>query len=270
MERKRMDGGLPVTSQFFKEKLCGITRSAERVWPCKPPTGLQDLASPKRACKKVVAVVPAYNESHYIQSAVRAIKKFVDDVIVVDDGSNDDCGALAEKAGATVLHHAINMGLGFTLRTGVEAAIRDGADVIVTIDGDGQHDPSEIPVLLKTLLDDKLDVVIGYRPPGKDMPALKKIGNQGIFLLEKMLFGAEVVDTQSGFRAFRASAWPALKWESDRYAVSSEIVKNIGQNRLRFKEVPIKTIYNEKYKGTSVFDGLKIGAHMLWWKIGGR
>ncbi|MDP2717890.1 MAG: hypothetical protein Q8P02_04055, partial [Candidatus Micrarchaeota archaeon] len=77
-------------------------------------------------------------------------------------------------------------------------------------------------------------------------------------------------DTQSGFRAFRASAWPKLRWESDRYAVSSEIVKNIGLHRLCFKEVPIKTIYNEKYKGTSVFDGLKIGARMIWWKIADR
>jgi UDP-N-acetylglucosamine---dolichyl-phosphate N-acetylglucosaminyltransferase len=140
----------------------------------------------------------------------------------------------------------------------------------LTVDGDGQHDPTEIPFLVNTLLDNGLDIVIGYRPPGKNMPTLKKLGNQGIFFLEKTLFGANVVDTQSGFRAFMAKAWPKIKWDSDRYAVSSEIVKNIGQNRLRFKEVPIKTIYNDTYKGTSVLDGLKIGAHMLWWKIGGK
>ncbi len=217
---------------------------------------------------KVMAVVPAYNESRYIQQSVEAIQNYVDKVIVVNDGSRDDTAEKARKTGATVLTHIINMGLGFSLRTGAEAAVKDGADVIVTIDGDGQHDASEIPKLVKVLEEENLDIVIGCRPQSKDMPFIKKAGNLGIFIIEKTLFGAEVVDTQSGFRVFRASAWPKLRWNSDRYEVSSEIVKNIGLNRLRFKEVPIRTIYNEKYKGTSIFDGLKIGGRMVLWKLG--
>ncbi len=215
---------------------------------------------------KVFAVVPARNEEKHVAGVVKAARKFVDEVIVVDDGSRDSTAETAKRAGAIVLSHPVNMGLGFSLRTGAEAALKLGADAIVTIDGDGQHDAEEIPKLLRALAAGN-DVAIGTRHEKKDMPFLKRLGNRFIFEMQRVLFGSSVRDTQSGFRAFKASAWPKLCWNSWGYAVSSEIVKNVGLHKLRYAEVPIKTIYREEYKGTQVIDGLKIAITMVFWRL---
>ncbi len=218
---------------------------------------------------KITAIVPAFNEEKNIRKVVEQTAPYVDEVIVVDDGSKDKTGAIAKESGAVVATHIVNMGLGFTLATGAELAIKRGADVIVTIDGDGQHDPTEITHLVKTLVDEKLDIVIGARKFDTNMPFYKKLGNTTIYTMQHLLFNSEVKDTQSGFRAFRSEVWPKLKWTSNRYAVSSEIVKNIGVNRLKFKEVEVKTIYNDDYKGTSIFDGARIVTTMISWKLKG-
>ncbi len=220
----------------------------------------------KKTRVKVFAVVPARNEEKHVAGVVRGTRRFVDEVIVVDDGSDDATAETARREGAIVLTHPVNMGLGFSLRTGAEAAIELGADVIVTIDGDGQHDASEIPKLLRALKEGN-DVAIGTRHEKKDMPFLKRLGNRFIFEMQRVLFGTHVRDTQSGFRAFEASAWPKLCWNSWGYAVSSEIVKNVGLHELRYAEVPIKTIYREEYKGTQIIDGLKIAVTMVFWRL---
>ena len=218
---------------------------------------------------KVVAVMPVYNEEKTVGGVIRQVKKYADEVVAVDDGSRDDSYAAAERAGAVVLKHVINMGLGFTLRTGCEKAVRMGADIIITIDSDGQHDPKEIPKLVSELKKNRLDIVIGYRPPSKSMPFTKKFGNWLIYNSSKVFFGVDIKDTQSGFRVFTKRAYQKIKWNSSRYAVASEIVMNIGKNKLKYKEVRIKTIYGNKFKGTTVIDGLKIFLSMLWWKIRG-
>ena len=105
--------------------------------------------------KKVIAVIPAYNESKYIGDVVRETRKYVDEVIVVDDASKDNTGEIARRMGAVVLRHCINLHKGATLKTGCEAAIGLGAKIILTLDGDGQHNPDEIPQLLEKL--DKFD-----------------------------------------------------------------------------------------------------------------
>jgi glycosyltransferase involved in cell wall biosynthesis len=216
---------------------------------------------------KVVAVMPVYNEEKHVGRVIRETRKYVDEVVAVDDGSRDKSYLKAEKAGARALKHIINMGLGFTLRTGAEKAVKDGADIIITIDSDGQHDPAEIPKLVRELKKNKLDVVIGFRPPDKNMPFTKKLGNWIIYKASKTFFGVDIKDTQSGFRVLTRKAFEKIKWDSARYAVSSEIVMRIGKQKLKYKEVPIKTIYGDKYKGTNVIDGLKIFISMLWWKM---
>ena len=105
---------------------------------------------------KLFAVIPAHNESAHIKNVVMGTKKYVSKVIVVDDASKDDTFEIASKAGATVLRHIVNLGLGGTLKTGCDAAILLGADAIVTLDGDGQHDPSEIPKLLDAMKRNKI------------------------------------------------------------------------------------------------------------------
>jgi glycosyltransferase involved in cell wall biosynthesis len=216
---------------------------------------------------KIVAVVPAYNEEKNIKKVVCETKKYVDEVIVVNDGSVDKTAEIARESGALVVNHIVNMGLGFALMTGSEAAFRRGADIIVTIDGDAQHDPREIKKLVKTLVEENLDIVIALRPPDKNMPLVKRIGNSLLYLASKALFNVDIKDTQSGFRAYTVETYKRIKWKSLGYPVASEIVKNIGQKKLKYREVEVKTVYPNKYKGTTVVDGIKIFLSMLWWRV---
>ncbi len=112
---------------------------------------------------KIVAVIPCLNEEHFISDVVFKTIKHVDKVIVIDDGSKDSTALLARDAGAKVISHTFNQGAGAATRTGFEAAIKYGADIVVTLDGDGQHNPDEIPLIVKPLLDGKADLVIGSR-----------------------------------------------------------------------------------------------------------
>ena len=159
------------------------------------------------------------------------------------------------------------MGLGFTLATGCEAAIKRGASIIIHVDGDGQHNSSEIPKLVRTLIDTKVDIVFGCRPQDKTMPFVKKLGNEIIYQMSRLMFKIDVKDTQTGFRCFRSDVYDKIKWKSSRYAVASEIVKNVGLNKLKYKEIEIKTIYLDNYKGTTIIDGIKIVIDMILWRF---
>jgi len=215
---------------------------------------------------KTVAVIPAYNEEKYVGDVVREVKKYVDSVIVVDDGSRDNTSKEAGRNGAITLRHIVNMGKGFALQTGCEKAISLG-DLIVVLDADGQHDPAEIPGMIRALQEEGLDMVIGARPTDKNMPAVLKVGNWWIKSLSRFLFRIRAKDTQSGFRVFTKDAYGKIAWTSAGYFVETEMLINASKNRLKYREVPIKTIYHDDYKGTTLIDGIRISLNMLSWKI---
>ena len=217
--------------------------------------------------KRVVAVIPAYNEEKHIGDVVRETKKFVDEVIVVDDSSKDNTEKFAMGAGAVVLRHVINLQKGGALKTGCEAAITLGADIIITLDGDGQHDPNEIFSLLRKLK--KYDLVIGARKFNKNMPLNSRVGNRFLTWLSQLLFRNKITDSQTGYRAFNANIYPKITWESTDYGIETEMIKNISKHNISHAEVEVKTIYNDNYKGTTPFDGLKILANMISWRVKG-
>lgn len=218
---------------------------------------------------KICAVIPAYNEEENIANVVRKTKEHVDSVIVVDDGSKDDTAHIAEMVGATVVSHLVNMGKGFALETGIEKALEDGSDILVTIDADNQHDPEDIPKLSNILINENLDIVFGSRSLDGDMPIILKFGNWWLCKSAQLLFGTNVTDSQSGFKAFRRDAYEKLKWTSSHYSVDSEIIMNTGRNKLRHKQIPIKTLYHCNHKGTTVIDGIRIFLNMLLWRFKG-
>jgi len=220
--------------------------------------------------KKIFAVIPAHDEKKYISGVVKKTKQYVDEVIVVDDASSDNTKELAEKEGAIVLRHVINLGLGGTLKTGCEAALLLGADVMITLDGDGQHNPEEIPKLLRKLEKDNLDLVIGERLFNENMPFMMRLGNTFFQSYLKKLFSIKIRDTQSGFRVFTSTAYPKLRWNSPDYGVASEILINAEKNNVNYASEEITTIYNDDYKGTTVFDGLKTANKMFSLKINSR
>ena len=216
----------------------------------------------------VFAVIAAKNEEKYISNVVKETNKYVDKVVVVDDGSTDSTKQKAEKIGAVVLRHVVNMGKGSAIKTGCEYAIGKGADLIVLLDADGQHEPKEIPKFVSALK--KSDIIFGFRRRDKNMPLVLKFGNWAIDTATYLLYGVKIKDSQCGFRAFRASIYNKIKWQSSNYSMESEMIANAGKKRLKYSEIEISTIYSDKYKGTTIIDGIKIVMNMFWWRISRR
>ncbi|HLC65559.1 MAG TPA: glycosyltransferase family 2 protein [Candidatus Nanoarchaeia archaeon] len=214
--------------------------------------------------QKIWAVIAAYNEAGRIGRVLEGTRKFVDNVVVVDDGSKDSTFEAAKK-NAIVLRHSVNLGKGAALKTGCDFAIKHGADIIVVLDADGQHDPREIPRFLKALKN--ADIVFGYRKLNKRMPLVLRFGNWFINTVAEVIYGMKMKDTQSGYRAFRADVYKRIRWEATDYSMESEMIANVGKNKLRYREIPIETIYGDRYKGTTIIDGIKIVFNMVWWKI---
>ncbi len=211
------------------------------------------------------AVIPAYNEEKEISRIVKKTRGYVDKVIVVDDGSKDKTKDAAEKSGALVLRHMINLGKGAALRTGCNYALRKNAKYIVVLDADAQHNPQDIPRFLEKLR--KYDIVFGYRKRSSKMPFVLRFGNWLISNIVKFLHGVDLIDTQSGFRAFSREAYTKIRWDASDYSMESEMISRAGKQRLKYVQVPIQTIYSDKYKGTTVIDGAKIVLNMIWWKF---
>lgn len=197
--------------------------------------------------KGVWIILPAFNEEKSIGEVLSSLKKAgYADCIVVDDGSSDATSEIAERHGAIVVRHVINRGLGGALGTGIQAALDVGAKYLLTFDADGQHAITDIKPMLRPLLKGEADVVIGSRlVDPKGMPVHRRIGNWGFNVITYALFGVWTTDSQSGLRAFTQKAASKIHLKTNRMEVSSEIIKEIGRNKLRLKEVPIKAIYTE-------------------------
>lgn len=215
--------------------------------------------------KKVWAIIPARNEEKTLSPVISETKKYVDEVIVVDDGSTDNTYEIASKQNIATLSHIVNLGKGAALKTGCDYALSHGAKKIIVLDADAQHNPDEIPNFIKAL--DKNDIVFGYRQINRKMPLILKFGNWFINKVCMILFKTKIKDSQCGFRAFTNDAYKKIRWNATDYSMESEMIANAGKNRLRYDEVPIQTIYSDKYKGTTVLDGIKIVINMLIWKM---
>ena len=150
-----------------------------------------------------IACIAAFNEERKIGDVVNRTKKFVDHVVVCDDGSDDNTGKEATLAGAFVIKHEKNLGKGKAMKTLFEYAKSIKADVVVTIDGDGQFLPEEIPTLITPIVSGTVDVVIGYRfENNEEMPKYRKIGNKIFDKFTNLASDLPFRDTQSGFRAY--------------------------------------------------------------------
>ncbi|MBP9762289.1 glycosyltransferase family 2 protein [Patescibacteria group bacterium] len=217
---------------------------------------------------RVFAVIAAFREAPRVRASVEACLPYVERVIVVDDGSEDETGKEAEKGGALVLRHAINRGQGAALKTGTLAALALGADYIVHIDADGQHDPSFIPLLLKPIKEGEVDVVFGSRFMGiktVGMPLKRRILMIGIRLFNIFALGipSQVTDPQTGLRAFHAEAGRKLDFQQDRMAHCSEILRYVTHH-LRWQEVPVQVRYSKETLAKGQWRG---GALRVVWQL---
>ena len=220
---------------------------------------------------KLLIIVPAFNEAPIIASTLSRIKmktRYIrnKEILVIDDGSNDNTYMEAKKKKVTLLRHVINRGLGGAIGTGLAYAKKHDFQIAVTIDADGQHNPGDIKPVIKPILDDRADIVIGSRFLGenqipKDRRLLLKISN----LITKIFFGQSTTDSQSGFRAFGPRAIQEINLKTERMEVSSEVFSEIKRLKLRFSEVPISVEYTDysKSKGQSNSDAFGVGFKLL-------
>ncbi len=212
-------------------------------------------------------VIPAYNEAQRIKAVLEKTMVFSDNIIVVNDGSKDATSDVARKNGVLVLDHTINLGKGAALRTGCDYALQEKAKMIVVMDADGQHEPEDTPRLIRTLQEQHLDIVFSYRKLNKTMPLILKFGNNVMSLLINWLYRVSLKDSQCGFRCFTSEAYKKIRWRASDYSMESEMIARVGKNNLKYGEIPIRTIYLDKYKGTTVIDGIKVVLYSLWWRV---
>jgi len=210
-------------------------------------------------------VIPAFNESSHIGKVIKPLVSFGYQVLVVDDGSGDNTAGISDKAGAVVLKLEKNAGKGNALRTGFDEAVRRGAKFLITMDGDGQHHADDLVKFVEKL-DDGFDVVFSRRD-FEVMSFLSKFGNGLLSAMARLFFGVYIHDTQSGMRVYTKQAYKICRWSSNDYAVESEAVARAGLHKLRYCEVPIKTIYPKKVKGTGALDGVKILLRTIKWRL---
>ncbi len=212
--------------------------------------------------QNVVAVIPAYNEEIAIGSVVLKTKKYADKVIVVDDGSIDKTAELAELAGAEVVKLDRNYGKAYALMKGFERARELNCSATVVLDGDGQHDPDEIPLVVAPVLNGEADLVIGSRFLNRNhkIPKYRILGQKTLDIFTNLGSNYKTTDSQSGFRALSKKALESLDFESSGYSIESDMIAHFSSKGLIIKEVPISVRYNvpNKHKKNPLAHGLSV------------
>lgn len=193
--------------------------------------------------------IPAFNEENIIGDLVKTSLKFVDNVVVYDDGSSDNTSEIAENSGAYVIRNSQNHGKGFALKSLFKYAKYHDSDVIITMDGDGQFKPDEIPKLCNPISQDGYDVVIGYRfDNNEEMPKYRELGNKLLDNVSNLASKLPFRDTQSGFRAYSKKAIEQIKFTNDGFGADSEILIDAVEKKLKITEVKITVLYNTGYQ----------------------
>jgi glycosyltransferase involved in cell wall biosynthesis len=215
---------------------------------------------------KTLVCIPAFNEAKNIAEIIAKSKKYADQVIVYDDGSTDDTYETANSAGATVIRNPENKGYGVAIRSLFQAAKQENADIMVTLDADGQHDPDQIPQVIEPLLKQRFDMVIGSRflnsnHKGK-VPKYRSFGIKTITKLTQAASYDGITDSQSGFRAYNRNALAKINLFEDGMAVSVEILLRAKEKNLLTVEVPITINY--EIKDTSTHNPITHGIGVLY------
>lgn len=240
--------------------------------------GYPDVSAPSEGRVRTVAhqalhddtcvVVPLYNEAMVVGDVVRDLRTSFRLVVAIDDGSTDGSAAVAREAGALVVQHPINLGQGAALQTGIETALRLGAEYVVTFDSDGQHQRVDAEAMVARLRAGEADVVFGSRfLDTRTRPGLvKRAVLRAAILYSNATTGVHLTDTHNGLRALNRRAAAALQIRQNRMAHASEIIEQVGRLGLRWVEHPVHILYTDysRSKGQSVFNAVNILTEMIY------
>ena len=218
--------------------------------------------------KRVCVIIPAYNEATVIADVIAAAKKTFSkakkyhiDIVVINDGSKDATSTEAKKAGAIVIDHILNSGAGGATLTGLSYARQHNYDIAATMDADGQHAPEDVLDGIKTSDADGVDLLIGSRLiDSTGMSRTKVLGNKGLSVITRILFGIDVTDSQSGLRIYSRRAINSLDWKSTGYEFCSEMIWRAKQANMTIDEYPIQAIYTDysRSKGQNNWNAINI------------
>lgn len=218
---------------------------------------------------QIFIVIPLLNEGKRIAKVLKELYKYKLRTVIVDDGSEDNSMSTIKKlklSNTTLLEHKINLGKGAALKTGADYAFGKGADAVIFMDADGQHEAKDLEKFIDALNLGKYDVVLGSRNFGYGVPLVRFIGNKTASILIAALFDIYVSDIICGFRALTKKAYKKIKWESSGYGVETEMVIRIGRSKLNYLEVPVETLYHDNVKGVTILDALAILGEVIKWK----
>lgn len=215
---------------------------------------------------KVVAAIPCFNTESFIADVVSRARKHVDQVIIINDGSHDDTAKAAEAVGALVINHDRNRGYGEAVKSCFKAAKANGADILVTLDGDGQHNPDEIPKMVDLILNNGADIVIGSRFLGgqTNMPRYRRFGIKFITFLVNFGSKVKVHDAQSGFRAYSKQALSNIKATEAGMSISVETLIKAKAYGLEIREVATSCQYHPSSSSMNpVIHGLMVALSVV-------
>jgi glycosyltransferase involved in cell wall biosynthesis len=225
--------------------------------------------------KKIFFVMAARNEEKRVSHTIRKLQMAgYKNIVVVDDGSKDKTSQKAKATGVAVLRHIINRGQGASLQTGMSYALKNGADIIVHFDSDGQHRVEDLPAMLKPVLNGKVQVTLGSRfldkKSAEDIPAWRKFTLKiGVFIT-RIFYGMPLTDAHNGFRVLSRKAAQKIVITSDKMEHASEIVDIINRKHISYKEVPVVILYDEEtlqHGDGSFMQGAQVGFKMLWRRL---
>ncbi len=214
-------------------------------------------------------VIPAYNEASVIESVVTNLQSHgYTHILIVDDGSTDDTSHKAQQVGAEVLTQVINRGQGAALKTGISyLADTVKPDIIITFDADGQHQPQDIPALIRPLLKDQADIVLGSRflKPAKHLPPIRKVILKLGILFTNTISHIQLTDTHNGLRALNQKAYSSIHISHRGMEHASDIINEISVKKLRYAEAPVHITYTEYSlrKGQRSSHFIKLGLKIL-------
>ena len=201
----------------------------------------------KASKETILAIIPAYGEGRFIGQVVRQVLQYVQAALVIDDGSPDDTATEAEAAGAKVIRHSTNLGKGAALKTGLDYAVSIEAAFYLFLDGDGKHDPSDIPAFIDAINGSHADLVVGNRMGNlESMPLIRRWTNQFMSWQIGRICKIPIPDSQCGFRLARRELLPVLMVPSNRFEFESESIILAARLGFRLCFVPIRTIYTDQ------------------------